>query len=119
MPNALNLDSFREWVQEALPDANIRFAGIVPKAIQSIALCSGAGAEFIKDAARLHVDAYITGDVKYHEAQMAKELGLLVVDAGHFGTESIVARGLCDYLISAGLTVPVKAFTEQNDFFFV
>ena len=119
LPNALNLDSFREWVQEALPDANIRFAGIVPKAIQSIALCSGAGAEFIKAAARLHVDAYITGDVKYHEAQMAKELGLLVVDAGHFGTESIVAHGLRDYLISAGLTVSVKAFTEQNDFFFV
>ena len=44
----------------ALPDANIRFAGVVPKPIQSIALCSGAGAEFIKkDAARLHVDAYI------------------------------------------------------------
>ena len=119
LPNALNLDSFREWVQDALPDANIRFAGVAPETIQSIALCSGAGAEFIKYAARLHVDAYITGDVKYHEAQMAKELGLLVVDAGHFGTESIVARGLCDYLISVGFTVPVKAFTEQNDFFFV
>ena len=50
---------------------------------------------------------------------MAKELGLLVVDGGHFGTESIVACGLRDYLISTRLTVPVKAFTEQNDFFFV
>ena len=102
-----------------MPDANIRIAGIVPKAIQSIALCSGAGAEFIKDAARLLIVAYITGDVMYLEAQMGKELGLLVVDAGHFGTESIVAHGLRDYLISAGLAVPVKAFTEQNDFFFV
>ena len=119
LPNALNLDTFREWVQEALPLANIRFAGIAPKEIQSIALCSGAGAEFIKDAARLHVDAYITGDVKYHEAQMAKELGLLVVDAGHFGTESIVADGLRDYLIGTGLSIPVQAFTEQNDFFFL
>lgn len=119
LPNALNLDTFREWVQEALPEANIRFAGIAPKEIQSIALCSGAGAEFIKDAARLHVDAYVTGDVKYHDAQLAKELGLLVVDAGHFGTESIVARGLCDYLLSKDLSVPMKAFTEQNDFFFL
>ncbi|MBS7014897.1 MAG: Nif3-like dinuclear metal center hexameric protein [Veillonella sp.] len=119
LPNALNLDTFREWLQEALPEANIRFAGVAPKEIQSIALCSGAGAEFIKDAARLHVDAYVTGDVKYHDAQLAKELGLLVVDAGHFGTESIVARGLCDYLLSKDLSVPVKAFTEQNDFFFL
>lgn len=119
LPNALNLDTFREWVQEALPEANIRFAGVAPKEIQSIALCSGAGAEFIKDAVRLHVDAYVTGDVKYHDAQLAKELGLLVVDAGHFGTESIVASGLRDYLLSKELAVPVKAFTEQNDFFFL
>ena len=119
LPNALNLDTFREWMQEALPEANIRFAGVAPKEIQSIALCSGAGAEFIKNAARLHVDAYVTGDVKYHDAQLAKELGLLVVDAGHFGTESIVARGLCDYLLSKDLSVPMKAFTEQNDFFFL
>ncbi len=119
LPNALNLDTFREWVQEALPEANIRFAGVAPKEIQSIALCSGAGAEFIKDAARLHVDAYVTGDVKYHDAQLAKELGLLVVDAGHFGTESIVASGLRDYLLSKDISVPVKAFTEQNDFFFL
>lgn len=119
LPNALNLDTFREWVQEALPEANIRFAGVAPEEIQSIALCSGAGAEFIKDAARLHVDAYVTGDVKYHDAQLAKELGLLVVDAGHFGTESIVASGLRDYLLSKDISVPVKAFTEQNDFFFL
>ena len=119
LPNALDLDTFREWVQEALPEANIRFAGIAPKEIQSIALCSGAGAEFIKDAARLRVDAYVTGDVKYHDAQLAKELGLLVVDAGHFGTESIVASGLRDYLLSKDISVPVKAFTEQNDFFFL
>ena len=119
LPNALNLDTFREWVQEALPEANIRFAGVAPKEIQSIALCSGAGAEFIKDAARLHVDAYVTGDVKYHDAQLAKELGFLVVDAGHFGTESIVASGLRDYLLSKDISVPVKTFTEQNDFFFL
>ena len=48
LPNALNIDTFREWVQEALPLANIRFAGIAPKEIQSIALCSGAGAELLK-----------------------------------------------------------------------
>ena len=46
-------------------------------------------------------------------------LGLLVVDAGHFGTESIVSEGLCDYLLSKKLPVPVKAFIEQNDFFFL
>ena len=32
-------------------------------------------------------DTYITGDVKYHEAQHAQELGINIIDAGHFGTE--------------------------------
>ena len=56
--------------------------------------------------------------MKYHDAQLAKELGLLVVDAGHFGTESIVASGVyvTIYLVE-DISVPVKAFTEQNDFF--
>lgn len=119
LPNALKLDTFREWVQEALPDANIRFGGVVPEKIQSVALCSGAGAEFIKDAARHNVDAYVTGDVKYHDAQLAKELGILVVDAGHFGTESIVAYGLREYLEAASLDVPIYAYGEQRDFFFL
>ena len=29
-------------------------------------------------------DTYITGDVKYHEAQHAQELGINIIDAGHF-----------------------------------
>ncbi len=35
-------------------------------------------------------DAYVTGDVKYHDALAALERGLLVVDAGHHGTERCV-----------------------------
>ena len=38
---------------------------------------------------------------------------------GIFGTESIVADGLRDYLIGTGLSIPVQAFTGQNDFFFL
>ena len=61
----------------------------------------------------MRVDAYVTGDVKYHDAQLAKELGLLVVDAGHFGTESIVASGLRDYLLSKDISVPVKLLQNR------
>ena len=50
---------------------------------------------------------------KYHDAQLAKELGLLVVDAGHFGTESIVASGLRDYLLGKDISVPVKALQNR------
>jgi putative NIF3 family GTP cyclohydrolase 1 type 2 len=32
-------------------------------------------------------DLLITGDIKHHDAVLAKELGLALVDAGHYETE--------------------------------
>lgn len=43
-------------------------------------------------------DTYITGDVKYHEAQHAQELGINIIDAGHFGTELPIVETLAQYL---------------------
>lgn len=34
-------------------------------------------------------DLFITGDVKYHTAQTAKEMGLNLLDIGHYGSEKI------------------------------
>ena len=120
LPETMDFESFREHLQESLPHANLRFGGIKKDSIKTIALCSGGGAEFIKNAVK--ADAYVTGDVKYHDAQLAKELGLLVVDAGHFGTEEIVADGIRDYLRDqsdkGGWDITVQSFENQADFFF-
>ena len=49
-------------------------------------------------------------------------MGLLVVDAGHFGTEEIVADGIRDYLLDQSARchwdVIVQSFEKQIDFFF-
>lgn len=58
--------------------------------VRKIALCSGSGADFIKDAFKQGADLYLTGDVKYHEAQLAEELGINLVDFGHYGSEKFV-----------------------------
>lgn len=120
LPETMDFESFREHLRESLPHANLRFGGIKKDSIKTIALCSGGGAEFIKNAVK--ADAYVTGDVKYHDAQLAKELGLLVVDAGHFGTEEIVADGIRDYLRDqsdkGGWDITVQSFENQADFFF-
>ena len=120
LPETMDFESFREYLQESLPYANLRFGGLKKDNIKTVALCSGGGAEFIRNA--VMADAYITGDVKYHDAQLAKELGLLVVDAGHFGTEEIVADGIRDYLLDQSArchwNVIVQSFEKQIDFFF-
>jgi putative NIF3 family GTP cyclohydrolase 1 type 2 len=44
-------------------------------------------------------DIYVTGDVRYHDAEKAVSLGLCVVDAGHHATEAQVAPCMAAYLL--------------------
>lgn len=58
--------------------------------VKKIALCSGSGSDFIKAAKQKGADLYLTGDLKYHEAELAAELGLNLIDFGHYGSEKFV-----------------------------
>jgi putative NIF3 family GTP cyclohydrolase 1 type 2 len=52
-----------------------------------VALCPGSGGDLISAAVSSGGQVYITGDLKYHQALEAVDLGLTVIDAGHYGTE--------------------------------
>jgi len=48
----------------------------------------------MRSAARAGADVLVTGDVKYHEARDAQDLGIALIDAGHFHTEIIMAAAV-------------------------
>ncbi len=98
LETALPLREVAKLVKDALQLENVRFVGDAAKPVQKVALCSGSGAEFLSKASFMGADVYITGDVKYHEAQRALELGISLIDAGHFGTEFPIAAALQNYL---------------------
>lgn len=68
------------------------------KIIKKVALCGGAGADFMHDAANAGCDAYITGEAKHHEYLEAKSIGLTLIAAGHFETENPVVAVLSEKL---------------------
>ena len=59
--------------------------------IQKVAICSGSGSDYLSKAAAV-ADVYITGDMKFHEGQMAKSLGIPVMDVGHYASEQMALR---------------------------
>lgn len=75
--------------------------------VKKIAICSGSGADFIKTAYYQGADLYLTGDLKYHEAQTAEELGINLVDFGHYGSEKFV-RELLKERLSAEASLKLK-----------
>lgn len=68
--------------------------------VQRAAWCTGAGAEFIKTAKDAGCELFITGDLKYHDAQAALQQGMNVLDAGHYGTEKIFPANMAEKLRS-------------------
>lgn len=79
-------DEFACFVSEQL-GADVRYCD-GGKEIETVAVCGGAGAEFASEIAEMGIDAFVTGDVKYHELLDAKEAGLTLIAAGHFETEN-------------------------------
>ncbi len=88
------LAEYAALVRERLNASLVRYVGSPLQSVRTVALCSGGGASFLHEAKRRGADLLVTGDVKYHDARTAEEIGLALMDAGHFGTEIIAAQGL-------------------------
>lgn len=93
-----SLKEYGKEIKEVLNINKLKVRGNLSEEIKKVAICSGAGADYISLASAKGADLYITGDVKYHEAQLAEELELNLIDAGHYGTEKIMREGMTDYL---------------------
>lgn len=76
----------------------IKAVGDPNKVIKTVGLCTGAGGDTIEAAIINGCDLFITGDVRHHEAQMAREKGICLIDAGHYGTEKIFAENFASKL---------------------
>ena len=100
LPVPMNFREFQTYVERCLdlPLHYVRCVDGGKKELHKIAFCTGAGGDFIFTAAREGCDAYITGDLKLHEAQYAKAIGLTVIDAGHYGTEKIFTENMAAQL---------------------
>jgi len=71
--------------------------------IKRVALCTGGGDSLLEQANNKDADLYITGDITYHTALRAKELGLNVLDVEHFDTEKFFVKALYEQLIKFGI----------------
>lgn len=121
LPQAMTAAAFARQVCSGLQAAYVRLIRAGDRPVHKVALCSGSGAEFIAKAAFQGADAYVTGDVKYHDAQQAVDLGMHVIDAGHFPTEFPVVAELADRLRAVLQKTrggaEVTADTTARDFF--
>lgn len=98
--SSLTLSEWMSHVKHSLKAPMARMSGDPHAKIRKVAVVPGSGAGFFKEAAQLGCDLLITGDIKYHDAQEAKLLGIHLIDAGHCETELPFVTYLAELLRS-------------------
>ncbi len=100
LPVAMEMGDFVDLVKDSLSCQSLRYLGQREDPVKTVAVCSGAGGDGIYSAYHAGADVYVTSDIRHHEAQLALELGLNLIDAGHFETENTICRFMTEFLES-------------------
>jgi dinuclear metal center YbgI/SA1388 family protein len=98
LPQPLSPAAFRQLLKTRLGVPVVRHTAF-EQDIKKVALCGGAGSFLTSAAVAAGADAYVTGDVKYHEF-FAPEGRLLLCDVGHFESEQFTSEVFRDLLLA-------------------
>lgn len=107
LPRAMGWEEFSALLLPLL-SGSPRPVGTTPDYVETVAYCPGSGADLAYRAFARGADIYLTGDLKYHQAQAVESVGL-TLDVGHFCLEERMMRvwseELAQDLAPAGIRV--------------
>ena len=108
------LTAFLPKVKSALNCEGLRYAD-GGKPVHRVAVGGGACASELMDAVYAGCDTFVTADVKYNQFWDAKDLGLNLIDAGHFATENPVVTLLAEKTAARFPEITVKISETHHD----
>lgn len=85
------------------------------KLVSKVAVGGGACAGELMAAVRAGCDTFVTADVKYNQFWDAKDLGLNLIDAGHFATENPIVAVLAEKIAAAFPEIQVIISEKHTD----
>lgn len=96
LPEHITLAEFACYVGERLFLDNVRYVGDGDTIIKTVGVFtgSGSGVSNFQTAKAAGCNVFVTGDIRYHEAQEALAMGLCLVDATHYASENIIVDKL-------------------------
>ena len=94
------LERFLQHVKDVLGCQGLRYAD-GGKPVHRVCVGGGACGSELMDAYKAGCDTFVTADVKYNQFWDAKDLGMTIIDAGHYYTENPVVQVLADKIQKA------------------
>lgn len=109
------LEEFISTVKNKLGIKSVRLIGKADRIKQVAVFCGSFDESFIRDFRKSGADVLVTGDIKYHIAMDMADMGLCVIDAGHFATERIFVPWLAEKLSKEFQELDIICNTVETD----
>lgn len=93
-----------------IPQREIHVMPFGPAKVRSLGICSGSSS--VEKAAAEGVDTFITGEGPQHTYGLARELGVNLIYAGHYHTETLGVRALAERLAKK-YKLPAPEFIDE------
>ena len=87
-----NLEDFAHLVKGALGIVDKILVSDAYNPVYTVALVGGDGKSYVKEAIDLGADTYLSGRIGYNVMEEAAEMGINLVEAGHYATEFPVTK---------------------------
>ena len=113
------LERFLQTVKDTLGCEGLRYADS-GNDVHKVCVGGGACGSELMDAYKAGCDTFVTADVKYNQFWDARDLGMTIIDAGHFFTENPVVQVLAEKIQGAFPEIKVivsKTHTDCMKFF--
>lgn len=108
------LNAFLGHVKDSLGCEGLRYVD-AGKPVKCVAVGGGSCAGAMAEAVRAGCDTFVTADVKYNQFRDALDLGINLIDAGHFHTENPVCSVLASKIQAAFPKIDVKLSVTHHD----
>ena len=108
----MELDEFLDLVKSALGINSLKVANGY-NVVRRVALVGGDGKDYVKSAMEAGADTYLSGRISYNLMEEASELGINLIEAGHYHTEAPVLEFLADLLNTYDMSLTVD-FADSN-----
>jgi dinuclear metal center YbgI/SA1388 family protein len=91
-------DTLIERLKEAIHDERITVCSAGPVRVRKVGIVTGGAGSEVAEISRSGVDTFITGEGPHWSYTAAEELGLNVMYAGHYATETFGVRALAGHI---------------------
>ena len=108
----ISLDEFAKKVKIALNSPFVLYNG--NKAVKRVYLIGGDGKDLIDNAIFMNADTILTGRASYNTTIDAKDLGINIVEAGHFFTENPVCKSIEKDLLKICPSIKIEIFNSNS-----